>query len=138
MQTMAPNLAKPKKGKTTHIGRCYRDLKVIHININSLQNEVDELNLTLTKRTRHCVYRWAWLKKEQRGFVKLGNYQLKTAFSGQMRKRGGSAIHVKEKLEIENIDVKYLNEEGNIETSAVKIRAWNRSDSHVKTSQWRY
>jgi len=40
-----------------------------------------------------------------------------------MRKRGGSAIHVKEKLEIENIDVKYLNEEGNIETSAVKIRA---------------
>jgi len=26
MQTMAPNLAKPKRGKTTQIGRCYKDI----------------------------------------------------------------------------------------------------------------
>jgi len=65
--------------------------KVIHVNINSIQNKVDELNLILTEREPDIVcISEHHLKKEQLGFVKLCGYQLKAAFCRQ--KKGGEEV----------------------------------------------
>lgn len=111
---------------------------VIHINVQSISNKVDQLNdfLELNNFDVFCVSEH-WLNLANLGKINLLNYTLISAFCRSNSAHGGVAIFASNKMQLKSIDVDRFCVEQHAEFCGAELKGVNcaivsvyRSSSH--------
>lgn len=82
--------------------RARQSAKILHINVRSLKNKIDELEAVLVDKDFHdiCVTEH-WLRAEEIFVPQLKGYRIANYFTITSSNGGGAAIFVKDTLHIE-------------------------------------
>ena len=100
----------------------FRKLTLAHLNVNSLRNKVDQLEVFLESEEPNIMcFSEHHLKEQERGTIFFENYYEGSAYCRQQKTRGGTVIYVDKKNRSEELRVADLIEEGSIEMCAVKL-----------------
>lgn len=103
-------------------------LKICHINIQSLRNKTQDLEveLSLERKADVLAITEHHLNPNEESSIHLEDYQLASCFTRTNKKKGGSCIFIKEGIESEEIQhIKNESVETVIECSAIKLKNLN-------------
>jgi hypothetical protein len=122
-------IPRKKDGRRNNIQKGLDNLKLLHLNIRSLANKLDALEIELARSIDVidilCITEH-WLPKELQDVVMVQNYVPAAMFCRQATKGGGSAIYVKTDSNIQYFNRNDINQravEGELEICSIEITA---------------